>query len=406
MEGKMVDRLLEGIRIIDFSTGRFGGYATMLLADFGAEIIKVENIKTEGDVLRKRAPKNEKGSASHAYFNRGKKSLCLDYNNPEGKKIVYKLVRNADVVVDSFAAGYMEKIGYGYDDLKKINPAIIVASNTAFGKTGELSFASGSDIAAQAASGLMDITHHDNMPPSVHGSRIAQQFGNMFFAMSIIGAILARDETGEGQQIDVSACDCMITALEIALFAEKCTGVIFENEGNASRAIAPYDTFRVKDGYVSTAVSTNAQWEKFCNVMGFPQYIDDPRLNTNEARGENYKSLLRPIIDDRFKDMTRQEIEDKLRPLNIPSGPNLTVEEAIHSDQIIHRNMVIEMLDKAIGRIKMPGKAIKMSDVSDIPAVSAPLLGEHTKELLQAEGYSEGELQDMVDARIIFIGEG
>ena len=387
----MLDRLLEGIRIIDFSTGRFGGYATMLLADFGADVIKVENIKTNGDVLRERAPKNDNGSASHAYFNRG-------------KKIVYELVRNADVVVDSFAAGYMEKLGYGYDELTKVNPKIVVASNTAFGKTGELSYTSGSDIAAQAASGLMDITHHDNMPPSVHGSRIAQQFGNLFFAMSIIGAILARDETGEGQQIDVSACDCMITALEIALFAEKCTGVIFENEGNASRAIAPYDTFRVKDGYVSTAVSTNAQWEKFCNVMGFPQYIDDPRFNTNETRGKNYTSLLRPIIDDSFKDMTRQEIEDKLRPLNISSGPNLTVEEAIHSDQIVHRNMVVEMSDKTVGRIKMPGKAIKMSDVSDIPVVSAPLLGEHTKELLQAEGYNEEQLQDMADAGIIFMG--
>lgn len=400
----MLDRLLEGIRIIDFSTGRFGGYATMLLADFGADVIKVENIKTNGDVLRERAPKNDNGSASHAYFNRGKKSVCLDYQSSEGKKIVYELVRNADVVVDSFAAGYMEKLGYGYDELTKVNPKIVVASNTAFGKTGELSYTSGSDIAAQAASGLMDITHHDNMPPSVHGSRIAQQFGNLFFAMSIIGAILARDETGEGQQIDVSAYDCMITALEIALFAEKCTGVIFENEGNASRAIAPYDTFRVKDGYVSTAVSTNAQWEKFCNVMGFPQYIDDPRFNTNETRGKNYTSLLRPIIDDSFKDMTRQEIEDKLRPLNIPSGPNLTVEEAIHSDQIVHRNMVVEMSDKTVGRIKMPGKAIKMSDVSDIPVVSAPLLGEHTKELLQAEGYNEEQLQDMADAGIIFMG--
>lgn len=396
--------LLEGIRIVDFSTGRFGGYATMLLADFGAEIIKIEDINTNGDILRKRAPKNEKGSASHAYFNRGKKSICLDYHSTEGKKIIYDFVKTADVVVDSFAAGYMEELGYGYDDLKKVNPAIIVASNTPFGKTGELSSFPGSDIAAQAASGLMDITHHDNMPPSVHGSRIAQQFGSVFFALSIIGAIIAKDETGEGQQIDVAACDCMITALEIALFAEKCTGVIFENEGNASRAIAPYDTFKVKDGYVSTAVSTNGQWEKFCDVMGFPQYIDDPRFNTNETRGENYNSLLRTIIDDRFRDMTRQEIEEKLRPLNIPSGPNLTVEEAINSEQIVHRNMVIELEDKAIGKVKMPGKAIKMSDVSDTPAASAPMLGEHTRELLIAEGYSEEQLQEMSDAGTIFMG--
>lgn len=376
----------------------------MLLADFGAEVIKLEDIKTNGDILRERAPKNEKGSASHAYFNRGKKSVCIDYRSPEGKEIIYGLVKNADVVVDSFAAGCMEDMGYGYDELKKINPAIIAASNTAFGKTGELSNLPSSDIAAQAASGLMDITHHDNMPPSVHGSRIAQQFGSVFFALAIIGAIIAKDETGEGQQIDVAACDCMITALEIALFAEKCTGVIFENEGNASRAIAPYDTFKVKDGYVSTAVSTNGQWEKFCNVMGFPQYIDDPRFNTNETRGENYHTLLRGIIDDSFRDMTRQEIEDKLRPLNIPSGPNLTVEEAIHSDQIVHRNMVIELEDKAVGKVKMPGKPIKMSGASDIPVVSAPLLGEHTRELLQEEGYSEEQLRNMSNAGTIFMG--
>lgn len=376
----------------------------MLLADFGAEVIKLEDIKTNGDILRERAPKNEKGSASHAYFNRGKKSVCIDYRSPEGKEIIYGLVKNADVVVDSFAAGCMEDMGYGYDELKKINPAIIAASNTAFGKTGELSNLPSSDIAAQAASGLMDITHHDNMPPSVHGSRIAQQFGSVFFALAIIGAIIAKDETGEGQQIDVAACDCMITALEIALFAEKCTGVIFENEGNASRAIAPYDTFKVKDGYVSTAVSTNGQWEKFCNVMGFPQYIDDPRFNTNETRGENYHSLLRGIIDDSFRDMTRQEIEEKLRPLNIPSGPNLTVEEAIHSDQIVHRNMVIELEDKAVGKVKMPGKPIKMSGASDIPVVSAPLLGEHTRQLLQEEGYSEEQLRNMSNAGTIFMG--
>ena len=380
----MINTLLKKIRILDFSTGRFGGYSTMLLSDFGAEVIKVENIKTDGDILRQRAPKTEKGSASHAYFNRGKKSICLDYQSDEGKEIIYALVRNADVVVDSFAAGYMESLGFGYDDLKKINPTIMVASNTAFGKTGEMAYTAGSDIAAQAASGLMDITHHDNMPPSVHGSRIAQQFGNLFFAMSIIGAMLVKEETGEGQQIDVSACDCMVTALEIALFAENCTGVIFENEGNASRAIAPYDTFRVKDGYVSTAVSTNAQWEKFCNVMGFPQYIDDPRFNTNEARGENYKSFLLGIIDDKFKDMTRQEIED--------------------SEQIVYRNMMIELEDKAIGKIKMPGMAIKMSDVSDEPVVSAPLLGEHTRELLQAEGYGEKELRDLSAAGIILMG--
>lgn len=396
-----MSRILEGIKIIDFTEGHMGSYGTMIMADFGAEVIKIEDPGTGGDMMRRRAPKNEKGSAYHAYLNRGKKSVCVDRHTEEGKKVILDLIARADVVCDCFPAGELEACGLGYKDAVKVKPDIIYASHTGFGKTGPLSNTAGSNLTAEAVTGLLDVTGHAGSIPTTHGSRIANQFGNLFFLIGVIGAILVRNETGEGQEVDVASTDSMFTALEDILIDELMTGNIYIREGNGSRAIAPYDTFEVKDGYVSTAVSTNAQWRKFCDVMGFPEYADDPRFNSNDNRGENYDDILFHIINDRFKDMTRAEIESLLRPLNIPSGPTLTVEEAIHSEQINHRNMVIEVEDKALGKLKMPGMNIKISGEPDEPAGSAPLLGENTLDILTMAGYSAEEIDALKAGGII-----
>lgn len=390
-----MSRILNGIKVIDFTEGHMGSYGTMILADFGAEVIKIEDAKTGGDVIRSRAPKNEKGSAYHAYLNRGKKSVCVDRHTDEGRKIILDLIAEADVVCDCFPAGELERCGLGYEAACKVKPDIIYASHTGFGKSGPLSNTAGSNLTAEAVTGLLDVTGHDGSVPTTHGSRIADQFGNLFFVIGIVGALLVRDETGEGQVVDVASCDSMFTALEDILIEELMTGKIYIREGNASRSIAPYDTFEVKDGYVSTAVSTNAQWEKFCEVMGFPEYADDPRFNSNDNRGENYDEILFHIINDRFKDMTRDEIENLLRPLNIPSGPTLTVEEAIGSEQINHRNMVVELTDAALGTLKMPGMNIKLSGEPDEPAASAPLLGGDTFGILSMAGYSQEEIKTL-----------
>lgn len=396
-----MSRILDGIKVIDFTEGHMGSYGTMLLSDFGAEVIKIENAETGGDFMRSRAPKNEKGSAYHAYLNRGKKSVCVDRKTDEGRKIILELIAKADVVCDCFKEGELESCGLGYDDACKVKPDIIYASHTGFGKTGPMSNTTGSNLTVEAVTGLLDVTGHEGSIPTAHGSRIAEQFGNLFFAIGIIGALLVRNETGEGQVVDVASSDAMFTALEDILIDELMTGKIYIREGNASRSIAPYDTFKVKDGYVSTAVSTNAQWKKFCDVMGFPEYADDIRFNSNDNRGANYDDILFHIINDRFKDMTRDEIENMLRPLNIPSGPTLTVEEAIHSEQINCRNMVVELEDKALGKLKMPGINIKLSGEPDEPVSSAPLLGENTEEFLSIAGYSAEEIAGLQARGII-----
>lgn len=319
----------------------------------------------------------------------------------KGRDIILKLIETADVVCDAFPAGELEKRDLGYEDACKVNPGIIYASHTAFGKTGPLSNMAGSDLVAEAICGLMDVTGHEGTPPTAHGSRMANQFGGVFFATAIVAALMSRKDTGKGQQIDVASTDCMYTALEDILVDELFTGNIYEREGNKSRAIAPYDTFRVKDGYVSIAVSTNAQWEKFCTAMGMEELLEDPRFESNESRGEKYLSVLREIIESRLKDMTRAEIEEKLRPLNIPSGPVLRITEAFKSEQLNSRNMVIEMDARALGGIQMPGVPIKMSGISDIPSESAPLLGGDTRRILTELGMEKEELEKLKDENII-----
>ena len=399
-------RILDGIRIVDFTQGHMGSYGTMLLADFGAEVIKIEDPRTGGDVLRNSFPKNKKGSAYHAYMNRGKKSVCIDRTSEAGQQLIMELIKTADVVCESFVAGEMETWGLGYEKAKAVNPGIIYASHTGFGKTGPFSNTAGNDITAEALCGLMQITGFPEQVPTAHGSRMADQFGGVFLAFAIVAALMERDISGEGQQIDIASTDCMFSALEDILIAEMMTGKRFKREGNQSRAIAPYDTFEVKDGIVSTAVSTNAQWEKFCKAMGMEELLGDPRYATNESRGENYLTSLREIIAGKLGKMTKWEIEETLRPLNIPSGPGYTVPEAFDNEQLKVRNMVVEVDDKQIGRIKMPGVPIKMSGIDDTPAGSAPLLGEDTEDFLTALRLDEKKIGEMAAKGIVICGGG
>ncbi len=401
-----MSKILDGVRIIDFTQGHTGSYGTMLLADFGAEVIKIEDHKTGGDVLRSSFPKSEKGSAYHAYMNRGKRSVCIDRHSVKGQALIMELIKSADVVCESFAAGEMERCHLDYEEASKVNPKIIYASQTGFGKTGPLSNTAGNDLTAEALCGLMQITGFPGHKPTAHGSRMADQFGGVFLALAVVGALMVQQETGKGQQIDISSADCMFTALEDSVVEAAMSGKRFEREGNRSRSIAPYDTFEVKDGIVSTAVSTNAQWKKFCTAMNMEELLDDERYATNESRGENYDTSLRKIIADKFQDMTKWEIEALLRPYNIPSGPGYTVPEAFENEQLNSRNMVIDVEDKALGTIKMPGMPIKISGIDDRAVDSAPLLGEHTAELLQSAGFSPQQIEGMAAKGIVMCEGG
>ena len=373
---------------------------------FRAEIIKDRRSQDQRRRDEKQLSKEREGKRLPCIYEQGKRSVCADRHSQKGQEIIARLIETADVVCDSFPAGELERCDLDYDRMKERNPRIIYASQTGFGKTGPMNNTAGNDLTAEALCGLMQITGYPEDKPTAHGSRMADQFGGVFLAFAIISALMARETTGEGQKIDISSADCMFTALEDSVVEAAMSGKRFEREGNRSRSIAPYDTFEVKDGIVSTAVSTNGQWKKFCEAMDMEELLDDPRYATNESRGENYDTSLRKIIADKFKDMTKWEIEALLRPYNIPSGPGYTVPEAFDSEQLSARNMVVEVEDKALGTVKMPGFPIKISGADDVPAGSAPLLGEDTEELLRAVGYDSGEIAAMAEEGIIMCGGG
>lgn len=395
-----MQNLLDGIRIIDFSQGYSAGSGTRLLADFGAEVIKIEKPVT-GDRIRSYAPKNENGSAYHAYINRGKKSVCIDPENPDGRKVILKLIETADIVCGNFPKGVMEKYKLSYNDLIKVKADIVYASLTGFGNTGPLGMNEGSDITSQALCGIMSMTGFPDSPPTLNGSMIADQYGAVFLAYAIILAMIHKFKTGMGQQIDISPVDCLYTALEGGVVACSITGRNFGREGNRSQYIAPYDVYKTLDGYISIAVSTNDQWEKFCESIDLKELLSDPRFETNESRGINYDSVLMPIISEKLITMTKFEIEAALNPFSVPCAPVLTVKEAIEMEQLNSRNMILEAEDKALGKIKMPGLVIKTLSSGEEAVNSAPLLGEHTLYYLKNIGLSHNEITKLMVDRAI-----
>ena len=386
-------KLLDDIRIIDFTHGYAGTYATMLLADHGAEVIKVEK-PGAGDEARQYFPRKDDGSAYHAHINRGKKSICVNLEDPIGKKIIKRLIETADVVFESFPAGYLESINLDYETMKKTNPQIIYASLTGFGKSGELSNSAGCDLTSQALSGLMGITGFPDSKPTAHGTRIGNEFGSIYAAYGVILGVIARNKTGKGQKIDVSETDCLFTALESGEIYAAIHGTDFAREGNNSHSIAPYDTFRTKDGYYSTGVSTEEQWKNFCNAMDLAELLEDEKFGSNELRGKNYISDLRDILRSRFAEITKYEADELLSPLNIPAGPLFTVSEALENEQLKCRDMIVEIDDKMVGKTLMPANPIKMS-LNEQTYERAPLLGEHTDSYVKEIGFSQDDIRKL-----------
>ena len=392
-------KLLENIRIIDFMQGYTGSYATMLLADYGAEVIKIEPLE-DGDISRTYFPQKEEGSAYNAYINRGKKSICINMGSQQGQDIIMKLIKTADVVCENYPIGFLEKYNLNYEKVKEIKPDIIYASLTGFGKSGDMSKTAGCDLTSQALSGLMGITGFPDSKPTAHGTRIADQYGSVYLAYGIMLALLSRDLEGQGQKVDISSTDCIFTALESGEIKAALSGEDFKREGNNSYSIAPYDTFQTSDGYFSTGVSTDTQWENFCNAMGLEYLLNDEKFSTNELRGKHYTSELRGILRRRFSELTKFECDELLSPLNIPAGPLLTVSEALKNEQLLARDMIVEIEDSDTGKTKMPANPIKMS-LNAQKYVRAPRLGEHTYEYLKEIGIDSEIIEKLANEQIL-----
>lgn len=391
---------LSGVKVIDFTQAHAGSLCTMLLADFGAEVIKIERAGV-GDLARYWAPIKDGNSAYYTYLNRGKKSISLDASTDEGREVVFKLLKDADVVCENFKYGSMERMGLSYEEIKKVNPNIIYASLNGFGQTGPMKNTIGLDLQLQAMSGLMDRTGFPDGPPTKAGPAMGDQLSGTYMAAAINLALIHKKKTGEGQKIDIAILDCLFSILEAAPITYCMTGSVPERVGNSYPSISPYDTFQAADGYVSIGISTDSQWLKFCDALGMEHLKVDERYKTNESRGIHYESGLKEEIEKVTSKMSKFEVEKKLREVRLACGAVYTVSEAMESEQIKERKMLVQVHDKALGAVTIPGTVIKMSETPGGFTEGAPLLGEHTVTCLQELGYSDAMIAELKEKKII-----
>jgi len=372
---------LEKVKVLDFTRVLAGPYCAMMLCDMGAEVIKVERPRT-GDDARFFGPFIKGESGYYMSLNRGKKSITLNLQHEEGKEIVKKLIKKVDVVLENFRPGTMEKLGLGYQDIKKINPKIIYASTSGYGQTGPISRMAGYDIVAQAVGGIMSITGSPDAPPTRVGTSIADILAGMFTAYGVMIALYNREQTGKGAKIDVAMVDSVASVLENAIVRYFATGKSPKPIGSRHPSLTPFDMFKARDGYMVIAIGNEKLWHSFCQAIGRDDLLKDPRFMTNKKRLKNERAL-KSLIERWTKKKTVKELLIIFNKLGIPCGPVNSMERMVRHPQIVFRNMIQEIKHPVAGRIKMAGIPLKMAGFSDeIPGRSS-LLGEHTEEILK-----------------------
>ena len=392
---------LTGVKVVDFTQAHAGSLCTMLLADFGAEVIKIERPGV-GDLARYWSPFQNDASGYYAYLNRGKKSIGINGGTEEGRKILLDLIKDADVVTENFKYGSMERMGLSYETIKEVNPEIIYASLNGYGQTGPMKKNIGLDLQLQAGSGLMDRTGFPDGAPTKAGPAMGDQLSGTYMATAIMLALIAKKKTGKGQKIDIAILDCLFSILEAAPITYCMTGSVPERVGNSYPSISPYDTFQAKDGYVAIGISTDNQWRKFCDALGMDDLKADERYMTNESRGDHYECGLKQAIEKVTGTMSKFEIEEKLRNARLACGAVYTVSEAMETEQIKVRNMLTKVYDEGIGEeIRIPGTVIKMSETPGGFTEGAPNLGKHTHYYLTQLGYTEEEIHALAEKNII-----
>lgn len=374
---------LEGIRILDATWAVAGPFATMTLCDLGAETIKVERPGT-GDVLRSHIPFLEGLSLYFASINRGKKGIAIDLKTEGGKALFLDLVKQVDILVENFVPGTMDRLGVGYEVLKKHNPRLIYAACSGFGQTGPYREKPALDIIAQGMSGMMSITGEEGGPPVRAGVSIGDIVAGLFLAIGILSALIERQKSGLGQMVDVSMLDGQVAILENALVRYLNIGEVPQRIGTRHPLVAPFQAFQTKDGYiVLSAAGGIEQWAVFTELIGRPELLSDERFQDPGSRTKHHK-VLEPILVEAMKEKTTKEWIAEFEPVGIPCGPLNSIPQAAVDPQILHREMFVAVSDYKQRKLKMCNTPIKLSRTPAKLEKGAPGLGEHTHEVLSA----------------------
>jgi crotonobetainyl-CoA:carnitine CoA-transferase CaiB-like acyl-CoA transferase len=371
---------LDGIRILELGQIIAGTYGSQVLSDLGAEVIKIET--PEGDLGRIPSVAPYKGlSALFLTLNRNKKSIVLNLKSENGREVFYELVKKADVVVDNFRPGVLERLKIDYDTLSKINPRIIQCSVTGFGTAGEYKDYPALDIIIQAISGHMAITGEPGRPPVRVGIPLADMSGGIFSCKAILAALFDRERTGKGRKIDLSMFDAMLNLMGYIGTMWLTAGELPKPPGSAHQYSVPWQAFECKDGYLVVATRQDVFWQKLCAALDEPALADDARYRTNPARVQN-RAMLEPHLEQIFRTRTVADWLKRLHAAEVPAAPVNNLDRAFAEPTVEEREMIVEYDHPDVGKVRLPGNPIKMSGMEGTISRPAPRLGEHTDTVL------------------------
>lgn len=387
---------LSGVRVLDFTRVLAGPFCTMLLADMGADVIKVESL--QGDDTRQWGPPwyesaGEQVSAYYLSVNRNKRSIALNLKHPAGQKIAREVAAQSDIVVENLKPGGMSAFGLGYEDLRAIQPALVYASITGYGQQGLYSERPGYDFVIQAQSGLMSITGPETGEPYKMGVAISDVIAGLFAATSILAALRHAEKTGVGQHLDISLLDTSLAALVNIASGALVSNLPAERYGNAHPSIVPYQLFDAEDGPFALAVGNDRQYAAMCSVIGRPDLVTDARFAINPDRVANRDALI-GILQTIFRTRKAEDWLDALLKAGVPAGPLNTVQAALHDPHVQARGIVQEVsfLDDML---KMIGPVVGFSETPAEIRAAPPRLGEHTDTILQGIGYGNEAIAQM-----------
>lgn len=393
--------LLDGVVVLDLTRVLAGPYCGMLMADMGATVIKIENPKG-GDDTRKMGPFVNGNSVYYANFNRSKTGCTLNLKEPAAKEIFKEMVKKADVVIENYRPGTMEKLGLGYDVLKEVNPAIIYGAVSGFGHTGPYSKRAGYDIVGQAMGGLMSTTGWPGGEPTRSGTPMGDVLGGLNLTIGVLAALVSRQKTGLGEKVDVALVDSVVSAMENITMIYQSTGRIPQRIGNRYESTYPYDVFPTKDGSAVIAAGNNKLWAILCGVMGQPELTADPRFLEVKDRVANHDAL-REVVSAWTQQHTIEEVDSLCNGAGCPACAVNTIDRMVLDPQIAGaRDMFPEIDQPGIGKLHITACPQKLTRTKSCPRKPAPLLGEDN-ESIYAEflGYDAAKLAELKDQGVI-----
>lgn len=399
----MSEELLRGIRVLDFTDFLAGPYCGMYFADMGADVIKVENLRSGGNFVRNARPL-EKNTGRSMYFqnlNRNKRGVAVDLKTEDGKKLFAELVKSADVLIENNRPGVMEKLGFGWEACHELNPRLVYASISGFGQYGAYARRPGYDLIAQAMGGSMSITGWPGMEPTRAGMAIGDMFAGLNAGFAICASLLKRETSGKGQYIDVALVDSIVSGMEAKMMQYIYEGKSPEMTGNKYISSAPYDSFKAKDDYFVLASGTDAHFVKLSAAMGMPELAQNPLYIDTELRKKNADSL-KSIIEQWASDKTVMECVAVIDEAGVPAAPIYNCKQVCEDQNIAEtREMLVKVPHKEAGELTVLGNPIKMNEYPCQYTKAAPDLGEDNFDIFASLGFSADELKKYREEGVI-----